>query len=408
MVSHTLNIRLNLERYLAIFIVIFIFFTWRQMTLIMLNNIIEQTLINEVKLFLYGVYYIPVAVFIILSSILLSKYKKLYIRLWLIPAIASCIIPTIFGFNFWSNVFYLLFAGLSVGFGVPICLAFFADNTLIQNRGRIGAIIFFLTILSFAFFGIVADMITAEEFTFVTFLWAFLSLVIFSFLRINYVNLKDISFKVVLTNKQFLFYFASWCMFCFVDLLEGPILRQYIIETFEFNFLNFLRSIETVIAAFATLLAGFLVDNYGRKKTLIYGFIILGIAYATIGVFPLSEISWYLYSIIYGIASGIFVVTFVFTIWGDLSQKGVREKYYALGSLPFFLIIFIQRLITPYILEIPVHAAFSFASFFLFLAVWPLVNAPETLPEKEIRRRELKKYVEKAKKLREKYEKGED
>jgi hypothetical protein len=48
-------------------------------------------------------------------------------------------------------------------------------------------------------------------------------------------------------------------------------------------------------------------------------------------------------------------------------------------------------------------AAFSFASFFLFLAVIPLIYAPETLPEKRIKERELREYVEKAKKAKEKH-----
>jgi len=54
------------------------------------------------------------------------------------------------------------------------------------------------------------------------------------------------------------------------------------------------------------------------------------------------------------------------------------------------------------------YAIFSFAAFFLFLAVIPLMYAPETLPEKLIRQKELRRYVEKAKKIREKYERQEE
>jgi Sec-independent protein translocase protein TatA len=42
---------------------------------------------------------------------------------------------------------------------------------------------------------------------------------------------------------------------------------------------------------------------------------------------------------------------------------------------------------------------FSFASLFLFLAVLPLVYAPETLPEKVMKDRDLKSYLEKAQKI---------
>jgi F0F1-type ATP synthase membrane subunit b/b' len=51
----------------------------------------------------------------------------------------------------------------------------------------------------------------------------------------------------------------------------------------------------------------------------------------------------------------------------------------------------------------PLGTTFSLAAFFLFLAVVPLMYAPETLPEKKVRERELRDYLEKAKKTKEKY-----
>jgi hypothetical protein len=54
--------------------------------------------------------------------------------------------------------------------------------------------------------------------------------------------------------------------------------------------------------------------------------------------------------------------------------------------------------------QISLYAAFSLASFFLFVAVMPLMFAPETLPEKKIELRRLRKFAEDAKKAKEKYE----
>jgi hypothetical protein len=70
-----------------------------------------------------------------------------------------------------------------------------------------------------------------------------------------------------------------------------------------------------------------------------------------------------------------------------------------LGGLPYLLSNFLSILIEPYAKDIPTGMAFSFASFFLFVAVIPLMYAPETLPEKAMKDRELKSYVEKAQKL---------
>jgi hypothetical protein len=56
-------------------------------------------------------------------------------------------------------------------------------------------------------------------------------------------------------------------------------------------------------------------------------------------------------------------------------------------------------LVGQYVESINISTAFSLASFFLFLAILPLIYAPETLPEKRIQQRQIKKYAEEAKKI---------
>jgi hypothetical protein len=99
----------------------------------------------------------------------------------------------------------------------------------------------------------------------------------------------------------------------------------------------------------------------------------------------------------------MFSSVFLITLWGDLAADREKEKYYVLGGLPFLLAGFLAIIIEPYVDFIGSATAFSLASFFLFLAVLPLMYAPETLPEKEIRDRELKDYMERAKKVKERY-----
>ena len=55
-------------------------------------------------------------------------------------------------------------------------------------------------------------------------------------------------------------------------------------------------------------------------------------------------------------------------------------------------------MLSPLLTAIDTTLVFSFASVFLFLAVLPLIYAPETLPEKLMKDRDLKSYVENAKK----------
>jgi len=92
------------------------------------------------------------------------------------------------------------------------------------------------------------------------------------------------------------------------------------------------------------------------------------------------------------------------TLWGDLAHEDSSKKYYALGSLPLLFSNLLQKIVAPDLAAlVSVTAVFSLASFFLFLAILPLLYAPETLSEQKLKERELKGYIEKAKKTKEKY-----
>ncbi len=190
-------------------------------------------------------------------------------------------------------------------------------------------------------------------------------------------------------------------MFCLVDRFEWPILEEFF---GDFSYLIFM--IGPIISSFFAFIGGLLSDRVGRKRVVLYGFITLGIAYAIIGLSPTPSpsISWYFYVVVSSISTGILWVIFLLILWGDLSQSSTREKYYAIGAVPYFLSDMIQLPLIPYLTDIDPINAFSLASFFLFLAVFPLLYAPETGPERKIELRRLRKYVEGAKKVREKHE----
>jgi hypothetical protein len=88
---------------------------------------------------------------------------------------------------------------------------------------------------------------------------------------------------------------------------------------------------------------------------------------------------------------------------GDLAERRSKERFYLLGGLPYLLAGYLSVLVKPFVSSILITSAFSLASFFLFLTVLPLLYARETLPEKTMKDRELRSYVEKAKKAKEKH-----
>lgn len=189
-------------------------------------------------------------------------------------------------------------------------------------------------------------------------------------------------------------------MFALVNYLSIPILNNHFGE----NFTNSSATIEAIITAVFALVGGVLCDSVGRKLVAVSGFIMLGLGYAALGIFPYSLIGWVFYTAVDGIAWGMLGVVFFMTLWGDLAHENSAKKYYALGSLPLLLSSLLQRLVAPDLAaSFLVTGVFSLASLFLFLAILPLLYAPETLPEKTMKARELRQYVEGAKKVKEKY-----
>jgi MFS family permease len=228
--------------------------------------------------------------------------------------------------------------------------------------------------------------------------WRALGLAAFAFLRPSTEEIepkKPFSMKLVLQDKSFILYLIPWLMFSVIDTVEAALLTEF----FGAQYTSLTFTIKPVIASFSILVGGLLSDRIGRKRVIMYGFVSLGVAYATIGIAPMLLLAWNIYLVVDAIATGILWIIFIMILWGDLSTQQSREKYYVIGSIPFLATAAIPLSMIPLSNLLQANTAFSLASFFLFLAVLPLMYAPETLPQKKIELRRLRGYVEQAKKL---------
>jgi MFS family permease len=291
---------------------------------------------------------------------------------------------------------------------MPSCLAYFSECTLVENRGRIGGITFLIANITAPILSISVSTLDLTTVPVIFALLRGLGLIVF-FLKPekhqSQNGSKNVSFVSILGDRNFLLYFVVWFIFPLVDRFENALLVEFLDGLYP-NILEFMGSVvEPLVAGFSILIAGLLCDWIGRKKIVLTGFVALGVAYAIIGFAPEFMLSWYVYFIVDGIAWGIFLLMFVLILWGDLAKSNNSEKYYTLGSIPFFLSSIIPLILTQsFIEQIEVFAAFSLASFFLFAAVMPLMFAPETLPEKKMELRRLRSFAEEARKAKEKYE----
>jgi MFS family permease len=360
-------------------------------------------LLETEKLGLFTTYFVGIAVTAILGSKFFSRARTKSLDLWLfMGAIATFLLTAISSDSMLADALLAFFLGASIGIGLPSCLSYFADSTSVENRGFVGGIIWSavgFTVLVFAF---LISMLGQWEAIIVLTIWRLLGGICFPVLNRKHAKpaaQKSLSYLELIRKRAILLYLFPWVMFSLINFAEAPLLEK----VFGAEFFAFVQLVEFAFIGIFAIVGGIIADIAGRKRVVIAGFIMLGIEYAAMSAFSNSPAILYLFLTLDGITWGLLFSVFLTVIWGDLGENYEKEKYYTLGGVPFLLSTFLTILIKPYASVISITTAFSFASFFLFLAVIPLMYAPETLPEKSIKDRELKSYIEKAKKAKEKY-----
>ena len=385
-------------------VLIFNAFSWHYIAYLMIESLLSVLKVTSQNLVVWLAHYTAVIGSSVVGSLFsnrISRVKFLYV--WIILGVISSVLPALLSNFVVADVLMIsILLGVSFGLGMPSCLAYFADCTSVENRGKTSGMTFLVTNLSAPLFAVSFGRFDLKANSLIFAAWRAFGLIVLSLKPkrekeriVSEIKRKN-SFISILHNESFALYFTAWLIFNLIESFERPIL-DYIFGDFHYILMA------PVIGSVFTLIAGVLCDRIGRKRVVLYGFVTLGVAYAIIGIAPAVLFSWYFFLTIESISWAIFFVTFVLILWGDLSQYGNREKYYVVGSAPFFLSDIVRVLSAPHVALMPTTSAFSLASFFLFLAVFPLLYAPETLPERKIELRRLRKYVEKAKKRQQKY-----
>jgi len=354
------------------------------------------------KTLLFGAFFAAFAISAFFGGWLFPRARKLGLVFWMIfGSIMSLSLVTIPINNLIVNFILSVLLGVSVGVGLPSALAFFADSTPIWKRGILGGITW-----STVGFGALAigGSISFVETTLglvILSIWRVIGLVFFLALtrakQEPLIKKPSEKYKRILSRRDLILYLAPWIMFSLVNFAEVPISQNLLGE-----FATMSGLITLALSGIFAIVGGMFADRIGRKRVVITGFVFLGIEYAILSFFYENPVSWYIYTCFDGAAWGMFAAVFFMTLWGDLSESFQREKYYVLGGLPYLLAGFLPVLIEPYKASIEASTAFTIASFFLFVAVLPLFYAPETLPEKTMKDRDLSSYIERAKKIVEK------
>jgi MFS family permease len=405
--SRVFEKRIPLRKFAAALFLVSNSIVWFILTNSILTNYLHNLSLAQNEFFLVlGTYYVGIALAAIIGATLFRRSRVRCMWLWMLfGAAMTAVLPVLLSNNLLMNFLVSLVFGITTGVGLPSCLAYFADATSVENRGTYGGITWGaigLSVLVLELVIVSGNLGTAQSFGALA-IWRLIGFAVFFPISRGENKVDPVarapSYKSILDRRDIMLYLLPWVLFSLVNFIEAPIVRK----SFGDNAADLAALVEVVISGVFAVVGGFLADIVGRKRIAITGFVLLGLEYAFLSLFSATQATWYAYTLFDGIAWGMFAAVFFMTMWGDLSQDHQKERYYLLGGLPYLLASFLSELVTPFVGAIQTSAAFSLASFFLFLAMLPLVYAPETLSEKRIREMELKNYLEKAKKVKEKY-----
>lgn len=276
-------------------------------------------------------------------------------------------------------------------------MATIADYTAVEERGRVSGIIilgtFIVTFASMAIIGIFGLGTIGIALTFVVVRSSsLLAFVIDKFERLI-PAVKEKTHLPVTAYREFLFYIFPWIMFSIASSLAWNITPQgtYIAELSTPTILRY------IFMAVSGLVTGFIADRFGRKRPIIIGLIVLGVAFAMLGV-SLSQTNivwihrlWYVYLALSGVTWGSFFVVFL-AVPGDISKLDLRERFYALVAGVFG----VSAIPIPVFMGIlPVNFLSQILSIILFLSIVPVLRAKETLHESKIYERKIREHMEK-------------
>jgi MFS family permease len=404
-ITEIFSSKINWKQFAPAFIIVLNTFIWYTLTYSMLSNAIDSLAVSGAeKLIVYAMYFVGTAGSAIFGATFLRRAREAYLLLWMLGgALMTALLITIPRNSITINGPITFFLGVSLGTGFPSCLAYFADATTVETRGTCGGITWGVVGI---FTLILASLISSFDvsLSFVTLaVWRALGVVAFFLMtkitgKVQQAH-SPATYGSILHKRDVMQYLIPWIMLSLVNFTEIPMLERLFAD-----FYVLVGFIEFALIGIFALVGGILADLVGRKRVIITGFVMLGIGYAVLSFSSGIPFSQYLYTACDGIAWGMFSSVFFITLWGDLAQDHEKAKYYVLGGLPFLLSGFLAIVVKPYVEFIGPVSSFSLASFFLFLAVLPLMYAPETLPEKTIRQRELKKYIDDAEKFKGKAE----
>ena len=406
----TENLQISLRKFLALVFLFSSSFAWFLSFFNRFDDIFSLFINSEFWLNIGNLLFLlSVIVSAFIGSIIVDKVsrKKLLIFLTLFGFLSS--VPLLFLQDANVALFLCILLGASFGPLLPLVQSYFADSTIPEERGRVSGFLI-LSIFIFAVFAmLVIELFDSDS---IGILLITIGLKLTGFLPFLLVSIDDKVGKAkpwleVLKCKDFGIYLLAYILFNVCSGLvtfiwDGrPVSDEFLAANQSAMVLRYFGI--AILAVFT----GFYADKFGRKKPVISGVILLGVAYALVGL-ALTPFTYFLQLIISGLAWGILIVIYN-VLPGDLAFPGSEYKFYTLGIIiPFILYTGINSGGRFLIFNPPLDVFSTILSISLFLSVIPILYAVETLSESKIRNIRLREHIKKVQKVVKKEENEEN
>ncbi|MEA2089237.1 MAG: hypothetical protein U9O89_00530, partial [Thermoproteota archaeon] len=288
-------------------------FTWYYVGYMVLGEILDNLgIVYWKEVTVWIIHFLIVAASALLGGIVSNRVvqRATLMVWWMVLGIASSLLLlTLGGLTWIGSMLISTILAFSFGVGMPSCLAYFADFTSVENRGRLGGCFFCATYLGISFFALILPQFNLATKVLFSSLWRLFGLFVFlktrTELEVKYVGqAKEVSYSYIriLEQKPILLYLIPWAMFSIINNLEIPILENF----FGSDLSRSMGVVELACSSLFVLVGGFFADLVGRKRVTVAGFVALGIAYAILGFFPDMLIFQWFYSIVGAVAWGMF------------------------------------------------------------------------------------------------------
>jgi MFS family permease len=379
--------------FLSIYSIINIAFIFILETETNYKTIVNFIEVNEfyffVMLFLFTV------IFMLLGANYRKNYNPKINLLWNAVGIVFCILLFLGIKDVPGLIIYTFLGGFASGFCLPNVISAFLSKTDFNNRGSACGFFTFLTFILI----IILSIFTSSNSAIPTII-ALLALKLIS-LPLSY-KIKPMGFsseeQVYVKTSYWTIsaFMIVWLIFTVAEVVVGIIGN----ELLSSSAILLIVTESYLIGLLAMMIGGILMDSYGRKKILIFAFAYLGLNYAVISVTQLFQLT-----VIDGLAWGVLTVLLLLVLWGDLCEPTKRTVSIVIA----FIIIDSNEILTHYFMKIiktpTISQIFPITSIFLFIAVVIILILPETIPERFLQKKELEDYIQKVKKVSEKYKK---